>query len=89
MPDAHLTVLGDYAPLQFLRLFCAFLLGETLVPPYAQRTFSTPDSRHARIGFALAGFFSFLFYFIAASLGLVALVLYPGHRDRTRRCRRS
>jgi solute:Na+ symporter, SSS family len=78
VPAAHLTVLGDYTPLQFLTLFCALLLGETLVPPYAQRTFSTPDSRHARIGFTMAGFFSFFFYFTSASLGLVALVLYPG-----------
>ncbi len=77
VPAAHLTVLGDYTPLQFLTLFCAFLLGETLVPPYAQRTFSTPDSRHARIGFTMAGFFSFFFYFTSASLGLIALVLYP------------
>lgn len=77
VPAAHLTVLGDYTPLQFLTLFCAFLLGETLVPPYAQRTFSTPDSRHARIGFTMAGLFSFFFYFTSASLGLIALVLYP------------
>jgi len=77
VPAAHLTVLGDYTPLQFLTPFCAFLLGETLVPPYAPRTFSTPDSRHARIGFTMAGFFSFFFYFTSASLGLIALVLYP------------
>lgn len=77
VPAAHLTVLGDYTPLQFIALFCAFLLGETLVPPYAQRTFSTPDSRHARIGFTMAGLFSFFFYFTSASLGLIALVLYP------------
>ncbi len=77
VPAAHLTVLGDYTPLQFLTLFCALLLGETLVPPYAQRAFSTPDGRHARIGYTLAGFFSFAFYFISASLGLIALVLYP------------
>ncbi len=77
VPAAHLTVMGDYTPLQFLTLFCALLLGETLVPPYAQRAFSTPDGRHARIGYTLAGFFSFAFYFVSASLGLIALVLYP------------
>ncbi len=77
VPASHLTLLGDYSALKFLTLFCALLLGETLVPPYAQRTFSTPDSRHARIGFTMAGFFSFCFYFISASIGLVALVLYP------------
>jgi SSS family solute:Na+ symporter len=77
VPAAHLTVMGNYTPLQFLTLFCALLLGETLVPPYAQRTFSTPDSRNARLGFTMAGFFSFAFYFVSASLGLIALVLYP------------
>jgi SSS family solute:Na+ symporter len=77
VPASHLTLLGDYSVLKFLTLFCALLLGETLVPPYAQRTFSTPDSRHARIGYTMAGFFSFCFYFTSASIGLVALVLYP------------
>jgi solute:Na+ symporter, SSS family len=77
VPASHLTMFGDYSALKFLTLFCALLLGETLVPPYAQRTFSTPDSRHARIGFTMAGVFSFCFYFTSASIGLVALVLYP------------
>ncbi|MDV3125048.1 sodium:solute symporter family protein [Mycobacterium sp. 21AC1] len=77
VPVNHLTLLGDYTPLKFLTLFVALLLGETLVPPYAQRTFSTPDSRHAKIGYTMAGFFSFFFYFVSASIGLIALVLYP------------
>ena len=77
VPASDLTLFGDYSALKFLTLFFALLLGETLVPPYAQRTFSTPDSRHARIGFTMAGIFSFCFYFISASIGLVALVLYP------------
>src|SRR5918999_1474853 len=65
LPEAHLTFGGGYGALMFIGLFVSFLLGETLVPPYAQRTFSTPDSRHARIGFAMSGGFAFLFYFIA------------------------
>ncbi|WP_197379657.1 sodium:solute symporter family protein [Mycolicibacterium mengxianglii] len=77
LPADHLSVLGDYSLMKFVGLFAAFLLGETLVPPYAQRTFSTPDSSHARKGFVTAGIFSFFFYFIAASIGAVALVLYP------------
>ncbi len=77
LPASHLTLLGDYSALKFLTLFVALLLGETLVPPYAQRTFSTPDSRHARIGYTMAGIFSFCFYFTAATIGLIALVLYP------------
>jgi SSS family solute:Na+ symporter len=78
IPDTHLGGLGGMTFLAFAGLFVSFLLGETLVPPYAQRTFSTPDGRHARIGFVLTGVFSALFFFISASLGLVALHLFPG-----------
>ena len=55
LPEAHLSFGGGYGVAVFIGLFVSFLLGETLVPPYAQRTFSTPDSRHARLGFALSG----------------------------------
>jgi SSS family solute:Na+ symporter len=78
VPDLHTSFLGDWTWLAFVSVFVAFLLGETLVPPYAQRTFSTPDSRHARLGFMLSGVFAFAFFFVAASLGLVALKLFPG-----------
>lgn len=77
LPADHMSIMGDYSATQFIGLFAAFLLGETLVPPYVQRTFSTPDSTHARRGFALSGAFSFVFFFVSASIGLVALVLYP------------
>ena len=77
LPDLHTSFLGDWTWAAFIGVFVAFLLGETLVPPYAQRTFSTPDSRHARLGFMLSGVFAFAFFFVAASLGLVALKLFP------------
>jgi solute:Na+ symporter, SSS family len=77
LPDLHTSFLGTWTVPAFLGVFVAFLLGETLVPPYAQRTFSTPDSRHARRGFMLSGVFAFAFFFVAASLGLVALKLFP------------
>lgn len=78
VPDLHTSFLGTWTFGAFIGVFLAFLLGETLVPPYAQRTFSTPDSRHARLGFMLSGVFAFAFFFVAASLGLVALRLFPG-----------
>lgn len=78
VPDANTGALGSTGGLAFAGLFVSFLLGETLVPPYAQRTFSTPDGRHARIGYVLTGIFSALFFFITASIGLVALRLFPG-----------
>ncbi|OZC57049.1 sodium:solute symporter [Rhodococcus sp. RS1C4] len=77
LPSDHMTLMGDYSVMKFVGLFAALLLGETLVPPYAQRTFSTPDSSHARKGFVTAGIF-FFFFFISASIGAVAFVLYPG-----------
>ncbi|MBO8191093.1 sodium:solute symporter family protein [Streptomyces oryzae] len=78
VPDAHLSLTGGWTIGAFLGLFLAFLLGETLVPPYAQRAFSTPDARNARRGMVLAGIFSFFFFFVTASIGIVARVLYPG-----------
>ncbi|MGC7102389.1 sodium:solute symporter family protein [Amycolatopsis lurida] len=78
LPEAHLTLTGSYGFWPLLALFVAFLLGEALVPPYAQRTFSTPDARNARKGMVLSGFFALLFYFVTATLGLVAMVLFPG-----------
>lgn len=78
VPDAHAGALGSMSVSAFAGLFVSFLLGETLVPPYAQRTFSTPDGRHARTGYVLTGIFSAFFFFITASIGLVALRLFPG-----------
>ncbi|SDL96274.1 solute:Na+ symporter, SSS family [Modicisalibacter muralis] len=77
LPEAHLSLMGDYSIGMFVSIFVAFLLGETLVPPYTQRALSAPDSRHARIGYSVAGGFGFLFYFVSATIGLIALVLYP------------
>lgn len=77
IPDGHLELFGTYDVLAFLGIFLGFLLGECLIPPYAQRAFSAPDPEHARKGYALAGVFGFFFYFVTASLGLVALALFP------------
>ena len=77
LPSGHLEAFGHYDIVAFLGIFLGFLLGECLIPPYAQRAFSAPDSRHARKGYALAGVFGFVFYFVSATLGLIALVLYP------------
>ena len=77
LPDGHLELFGAYDVMAFLGIFLGFLLGECLIPPYTQRAFSAPDASHARKGYALAGVFGFFFYFVSASLGLVALVLFP------------
>lgn len=78
VPDGHLASFGAYDVMAFLGIFLAFLLGECLIPSYTQRALSAPDARHARKGYTLAGIFGFFFYFVSASLGIVALVLFPG-----------
>ncbi|WP_227368811.1 sodium:solute symporter family protein [Halomonas sp. M20] len=77
LPSGHFSLMGDYSVGMFVSIFIAFLLGETLVPPYTQRALSAPDSRHARIGYSVAGGFGFLFYFVSSTIGLIALVMYP------------
>jgi SSS family solute:Na+ symporter len=69
--------MGTWTAGLFASVFLAFLLGETLVPPYTQRAFSTPDPANARKGYVMSGIFAFFFFFVSASIGLVALALYP------------
>jgi SSS family solute:Na+ symporter len=77
VPDAHLSFMGTWTAGLFISVFLAFLLGETLVPPYTQRAFSTPDPANARKGYVMSGVFAFFFFFVSASIGLVGLALYP------------
>ena len=70
-----LDLTHHYPPIQFISLFVAFLLGETLVPPYATRCFIAKDKEHSRWGIAGAGIFLLLFLPAATLvLGLAALV---------------
>ena len=77
IPEGHTSFLGGWTLLAFIGVFASFLLGETLVPPYAQRAFAAKDPQASRRGYLIAGIFSFGFFFITASIGLVARVLYP------------
>lgn len=78
LPDIQFSVFGSYGVGAFASIFFAFLLGETLAPPYTQRALSAPDARNAKIGYTIAGLFGFLFYFVSTTIGLLAEVLYPG-----------
>jgi solute:Na+ symporter, SSS family len=77
VPDVHLTFLGDWKLAHFIGLFITFFLGEALIPPYTQRVFASKDPESSRKGYMISGFFSFGFFFITGSLGLIAYVLYP------------
>lgn len=77
LPADHLAPLGNWTLLAFIGVFVAFLLGETLTPPFTQRAFAASSPETSRRAFLVTGFFSFGFYFVTASIGLVALTLYP------------
>ncbi|MEM9684933.1 MAG: sodium:solute symporter family protein [Pseudomonadota bacterium] len=58
-------------------LFLAFLLGETLVPPYIQRLLIGRDPVAVARGTLMAGLFSIPFFVVSGLIGLVALTLDP------------
>lgn len=77
LPVGHFSVIGSYEIATFITIFVAFMLGEALVQPYAQRAFCAPDPKNAQKGYMLSGLFGLLFFTITATLGLVAVVLFP------------
>ncbi len=77
-PASHLTFLGsETSLLQFIALFLAFVVGETLVPPYVQRLFLSKDARHTAQGTLWSGLFSIPFFVVTGLIGFVALSIDP------------
>jgi SSS family solute:Na+ symporter len=60
------------SPLQVVSLVTAFLLGETLIPPYANLTLASKTVAVSRGSFILAGLFSALWFMVMIALGIVA-----------------
>ncbi|MDX9753800.1 MAG: sodium:solute symporter family protein [bacterium] len=78
IPSTHFSIPGDALTwLGLISLFLTFVLGETLVPPYVQRLFIGKNSRETAKGNLISGLFSFPFFAITGSIGLVALALKP------------
>ncbi|MCP4257033.1 MAG: sodium:solute symporter family protein [Planctomycetes bacterium] len=77
-PVGHFSITGETMTISaFVSLFLAFLLGETLVPPYVQRLLIGKDARHTARGTMLSGVFSIPFFAITGAIGLIALALDP------------
>ena len=73
--------LSDTTTIELIGLLAAFLLGETLIPPYANRALASETTRVSRNGFILAGLFSLFWFMVMISLGVAArtiLVEDPG-----------
>jgi SSS family solute:Na+ symporter len=66
---------------QIVGLVAAFLLGETLIPPYANRALAAQSTSASRNSFLLAGTFSFLWFTMMISLGTVARTVVPPETD--------
>jgi SSS family solute:Na+ symporter len=62
---------------QIVGLVIAFLLGETLIPPYANRALATRTTSASRNSFVLAGLFSTVWFTVMISLGIVARAIVP------------
>lgn len=78
LPKGHLSFLGDWSIPAFIGLSITFFLGEALNPNYVQRAFSAKDPSHARKAYVLTGVFAIGFNFVVATIGLVALLKFPG-----------
>ena len=65
-------------------LLAAFLLGETLIPPYANRALASKTTRISRNGFILAGLFSVVWFTVMISLGVAGRNIVPtvGDEDK-------
>jgi SSS family solute:Na+ symporter len=70
--------------IEIVGLVAAFLLGETLIPPYANRALASRTTRISRNGFMLAGLFSVVWFIIMIALGIAARTIVPAgtHEDR-------
>jgi SSS family solute:Na+ symporter len=64
-------------PIEIIGLVAAFLLGETLIPPYANRALASRTTRISRNGFILAGLFSLAWFMVMVALGISARSIIP------------
>ena len=69
--------LNSTSTIQIVGLMAAFLLGETLIPPYANRALASKTTRVSRNSFVLAGIYSAAWFMIMISLGVVARSIIP------------
>jgi len=69
--------LASLSPLQIAGFIAAFLLGETLIPPYANRALASQTTGISRNGFVLAGLFSVAWFAVMVSLGVAAHGVIP------------
>ncbi len=65
-------------PLEIVTFIVAFLLGETLIPPYANLALASRTTQVSRTSFILAGGFSVVWFAVMIAIGVVARPLVVG-----------
>lgn len=75
---------GSASFIEIVGLVAAFLLGETLIPPYANRALASKTTRISRNGFMLAGVFSVVWFIVMIALGVAARRIVPVGTDEDR-----
>lgn len=82
--EASTVTAAGYAqasPMEIFGLLAAFLLGETLIPPYANRALASRTTQISRNGFILAGAFSIFWFTVMIALGVAARSIIPQATD--------
>lgn len=59
-------------PLEIVTFVIAFLLGETLIPPYANLALASRTTKVSRASFVLAGGFAIVWFAVMIAIGIVA-----------------
>lgn len=75
--ELTLTAFAGLTWIQILGIVVSFLLGETLIPPYANRALAAQTESASRIGFLWAGLFCVVWLAIVATMGVIAHGLLP------------
>lgn len=76
--------LASTSPIEIVGFFTAWLLGETLIPPYANRALASKTTRVSRNGFVLGGLFSVVWFLVMIALGVVARGIIPAGTNEDR-----
>jgi SSS family solute:Na+ symporter len=80
-PDNFLNLKDHFPPLALFSLFLSFFLGETLIPPYANRALVSKSSKATKKGFIAAGIFSGFWFFICATIGIIGITVFPNSEN--------
>ncbi|MBI9019442.1 MAG: hypothetical protein JEZ07_19510 [Phycisphaerae bacterium] len=70
IPVKSMALSGHFTLPALAGLCLSFFLGETLIPPYANRALMARNSNDAKKGFVLSGIFSLAWFLVCASIGV-------------------